>query len=58
MEIMKITIYIILIAVNLLVIRLAYYIGQRVGRTKFINKLNKLTVSNMLEHKRNCFKKL
>ena len=52
-------IYIILaIATNLLVLRVAYYIGQRTGRVRFIYKINKLTVSQIIEHKMSCFKKL
>jgi len=51
-------IYVILIFGYLLTLRIAYSVGKGVGRTKFINKINKLTISNMLEHKRTCFKKI
>lgn len=51
-------IYVILLAAQMILCRLAYDLGKRTGKVRFINKINKLTVSKMLEHKRTCFKKL
>jgi hypothetical protein len=51
-------IYVLLAAVQMILCRLAYDLGKRTGKIRFINKINKLTVSKMLEHKRTCFKKL
>jgi hypothetical protein len=51
-------IYIIISISSLLLCRLAYDLGKRTGKIRFINKINRLTVSKMLEHKRTCFKKL
>ena len=51
-------IYVLITTAQIILCRLAYDLGKRTGKIRFINKINKLTVSKMLEHKRTCFKKL
>lgn len=51
-------IYVILLAAQMILCRLAYDLGKRTGKVRFINKINKLTVSQIIEHKMSCFKKL